>query len=168
MDQTVAITVPSWFCGVLSLSLIGLVFYLGDLHCRVKEMCKDHPKIQTALTRISEILLQKNHAKDLIYANSPVKLTQDGEQAIQESGFETFYELNKKFLIKEIKERNPKSAADLEEDCKNLMLTIEDTLSGFDSLKNYAYNNGEPISHILFAGAVVLRDKLKKELGIED
>ena len=48
------------------------------------------------------------------------------------------------------------------------MLSVENTLPAFDNLKKYAYNKGEPISRILFASAIALRDLLQEELNIKD
>jgi len=80
----------------------------------------------------------------------------------------TFYETNKQLLIDRINKKSPKTVADLEEACKSVMLSIEDTLPSFNLLKQFAYNKGEPISQILFAGAIALRDILQKELNIKD
>jgi hypothetical protein len=141
---------------------------LGTFYAEVRHVCRQHPKIHTALIRISEILLQKKVSKELVYSESPVRLTEDGKRAIQESGFQRFYDANKRTLIDQIKKTNPKNLADLEEACKSVMLSLEDTLPNFHLLKQFAYSNGEPISNILFAGAVALRDILQKELAIKE
>jgi hypothetical protein len=164
----ITLAFPDWFYGVLTGGIILLVFYLGSLHYRIGQFCNDHPKIQQALIRISEILIQQNFAGSLVYTASPVKLTDEGKKAIEESGFYTFYQANKRTLIDRVNKKNPKTVADLEEICKAIMLTIEDTLPSFDLLKQYAYSTGQPISNILFAGAIALRDTLQKELAIEN
>jgi len=167
-SQTISITLafPAWFYGVLTLSLAAFLLYIGGLHWKIKEMCKDYPRIREALTRISEILLQKHLAKDYVFSQSPISLTPAGIAAVKEAGFEEFYNINKKILFERINKANPKTMADLEEVCKSIMLELEDTLSGFESIKQYAYQHGEPISKILFACAVDLRDRAAKELKL--
>ena len=165
----IIISMPNWFCAVFSVTFVAAVFYLGALHHQIKQFCKDHPKIQTSLTRISEILLQKNISKDHVYvmSKSPVQLTEAGREAISQAGFDVFYNVNKASLIKIIKDKNPSNLADLEAACKNVMLSLEDNTPKFDNFKTFAYNRGEPISHILFAAAIALRDKLQDELNIK-
>lgn len=46
------------------------------------------------------------------------------------------------------------------------MLQIEDTLPGFEPIKQYAYQNGLPIADILFACAIRLRDLTAQELKL--
>jgi hypothetical protein len=164
------IAFPNWFYGILTIGILAFVFYLGALHFQIKKICKEHPKIQQSLIRISEILLQKKMTKDSVYAASasPVQLTEEGKKAIQESKFQEFYNANKDTLIERVKKKNPKTIADLEEACKSVMLPIEDTLPSFDLLKRFAYNKGEAISNILFAGAIALRDILQKELNLKE
>ncbi len=160
------ISFPDWVYAILSIGVIAAVFFLGGLYCKVNEICNDYPKIRQALTRISEILLQKKLSGDLVYTQSPVQLTPKGVQALQEAGFENFYEKNKDILFRKIKESNPKTLADLEEVCKSIMLSVNDRYNEFESLKQYAYSHGEPISSILFAASIALRDKMKVVLNI--
>jgi len=157
---------PTWFCAIFSLVFIGVLFYIGALHHQIKAICKDHPRILTALIRISEILLQKKMSKELIFYQSPAKLTDEGVTAIKECGFQEFYEANKSYLLEKIRKDNPKTMADIEESCKNIMLQIEDPLPKFESIKQYAYNKGEPIARILFACAIALRDIVAREFNI--
>lgn len=166
----ITLSFPNWFYATISVGICAFIFYLGALHYRIGKFCDDHPRIQQSLIRISEILLQKKMATDRVYtaSASPITLTEEGKKAIAESGFMTFYETNKRTLIDRIQKKNPKTIADLEEACKNIMLSIEDTLPSFDLLKQFAYKKGEPISQILFAGAIALRDILQKELGIKN
>lgn len=172
MDHVTNITLafPNWFYGITAIGLLGLVFYMGALHSKIRNLCDDHPKIQTSLIRISEILLQKKMTQDAIYvaSASPVQLTAEGKQAIANAQFQSFYEQNKKELNKRVQDKKPANVPDLEEACKEVMLSIEDTLPGFDTIKKYAYGRGEPISVVLFACAIALRDILQRELNIQD
>lgn len=94
-------------------------------------------------------------------------MTKDGIEALKEAKFEEFYNINKKILLERIKKVELKTMADLENACKSIMLQIEDTLPNFESIKQFAYNKGEPISKILFAAAVKLRDITTEELNIK-
>lgn len=89
------------------------------------------------------------------------------DKAIAEAGFAAFYQANKQTLIDRVNKKNPKTIADIEEACKEAMLSAEDNLPSFELLKQFAYENGEPISNILFAGAIALRETLQKELKVQ-
>lgn len=169
-STNIAISFPSWFYAVLTGGILAVAFLGGILYSQVRGVCKEFPKIQESLIRISEILLQKKIAKAHVYlvSASPIQLTDEGKKAIEESGFEKFYAANKSALIDRIKKKNPKTTADLEEACKEIMLSAENSLPSFDLLKQYSYGHGEPIAHILFASAIALRDILQKELNIKD
>jgi hypothetical protein len=104
----------------------------------------EFPKIRLTLVRISEILLQKGLSDDFVFTQSPVRLTPEGEKAVQHAGFPEFYDTNKSLILHAIKKQNPKL------------------------IEKYAYSSGIPIAKILFAGAVSLRDLLSKEMGITD
>jgi len=164
------ISFPNWFYGLLACGIIAGIFYIGGLYSKVKGICTHHPKILSALTRISEILLQQKLTRECVFviSESPVKLTAAGITAIAEAKFQEFYEANKNVLLERIKKTNPKTMADLEDVCKNVMLQIEDTLPGFEPIKQYAYQHGQPIQNILFACAIALRDVAAKELSIQD
>jgi hypothetical protein len=170
----ILVSFPDWFCAILSLSILGLAFFLGKFYGKINEICKDYPtirqaltKISEALTRISEILLQNNLTADLVYRQSPVKLTEAGITVIQGAGFESFYLKNKQLIIETINKSKPKSLADLDEACKKFMLNLNEDFPHFESIKQYAFNRGEPISRILFACAIALRDRLSDDLNIK-
>jgi len=165
--NNITFTFPNWFLTLFSMAFIGFVAYCGGLHSHIKTMCADYPKIQRALTRISEILPQKNLAKEFVYTESPVKLTPLGIEALKEAKFDEFYNANKNTLLARIRKTEPKTLADLENTCKSIMLNIEDTLPNFEPIKQYAYSKGEPISNILFAIAIKLRDLAAEELNIK-
>ena len=132
-ETTIVISFPNWFYGILTIGFLAFVFYLGFRYFQIREICKNYskdiPKIQRSLTRISEILLQKNMTTHDVYtiSNSPIQLTNDGKKAIEESKFNLFYEKNKYELIERVKKKNPKNLADLEEACKSVMLSIKRT-----------------------------------------
>lgn len=182
-DRQILISFPNWVYAVMTGGVVSVIFYLGalhyqirkllclgDMHSQLSKICKEFPRIQESLIRISEILSQKKMTKSPIYtaSSSPIRLTEEGKKAIEDSGFMKFYEVNKQTLIDRITQNKPKTMADLEEACKSVMLPIESSLPSFELLKQFSYENGQPIAEILFAGAIALRDILQKELNIRD
>lgn len=178
----ITISLPDWFCAILSFSMVAVVFYLGTLYAKFNGVCKDHinmqrmldsmqrtlDKMSDALVRISEILIQNKLTANLIYARSPIRLTEEGERVIREAGFENFYLNNKPRIIEVIQQSSLKSLADLDEACKKFMLNLGDDFPDFESIKQYAFNRGEPISKILFVYAIALRDRLSEDLNIRN
>lgn len=163
---TINFPLPTWFLITFSGSFIAFIFFCGGLYIKVREVCKDHPQMKKSLTRIAEILLQHKLTTVYVFSESPVKLTEDGEKAVKESGFFEFYEENKKNISDRLKKYNIKTEPDLEEACKDIMLNLDETLPKFELLKTFSYNNGEPISNILFACSIALRDLLSKEMNL--
>lgn len=106
-----------WF----NAAVLGGLAYIIYTVFKVDRMYAVFPKICDALTRISEILLQKGMAKETLFTTaSPLKLTPNGEKLIEQISFLNFYESNKRLLLDRIRKDNPKSMADLEEICKKL------------------------------------------------
>lgn len=163
--ENITLSVPTWFCALFSIGFIAFLIYIGGLFQKVKDICKEFPLIKTALTRISEILLQKGFSKESVYlqSNSPVSLTEKGIEAINKSGFNEFYEENKNIIKNKLDKYKINNMADLEEACKEVMNNIEDSLPKYETLKTFAYNEGIPILELLFACAIALRDIIAKE-----
>lgn len=177
----IVISLPDWFCALLSFSMVAVIFYLGTFYAKINGVCKEHvnmqrvldnvqhalDKMSDALVRISEILVQNKLTANLVYARSPIRLTEEGERVIQEAGFEDFYLNNKQRIIETIQQSTLKSLADLDAACKSFMLMLGDDFPDFESIKQYAFNRGEPISKILFVFAIALRDRLSEDLNIK-
>ncbi len=165
--QTLVLCFPQWVCIVFSLCVIGLVFYAGHLHEKVKRICSEFPGVRDAIIRISEALVQKGISKiPLFSAASPIKLTPAGEKLVSDIKFTDFYNTNKKIVLARVVAKGPKTLADLEEAAKTTMLTMEDTMPGFELIKQAAYQNGVALADILFACAIKLRDMVAAELNI--
>ena len=92
MDKVINFTIsfPTWFYGVFTIGLIIFLVYIGGLHTKLKEVCANWPKVRSALTRISEILLQRELSKDFIYSESPINLSESGLAAVAEAKFKEF------------------------------------------------------------------------------
>ena len=160
----ITLAFPNWAYVLFGIGFIGFVFQLGELNRELKEIRKCFPKMHEALIRISENLFQKGITKDVVYSRSPMQLTAEGEKIVQESGFYEFYETNKKLILARIGRSHPKSMAELDQACKELMIMVERSLPKFDLLEKYAYEKGIPILNVLFASAIALRNTLGKEL----
>jgi hypothetical protein len=160
----ISISFPNWFWVIISVGVLGAVFYLGALHNQLKQVCGRFPKIHVGMIRISELLLQKEFSKELLYeAASPMKLTDAGKVMMEAIKFEDLYKSNYNILIEALKKASADSEADIEEVCKMIMLDLPADAVGYEIIKEYSYKNGIPIQKILFAAGIALRDKLIEE-----
>lgn len=161
------INIPESCTWLFNITSLAIVYYVCLCIYKLNRMYAVFPKIVSSLTRISEIFVQRGLSTVHIFiSESPIRLTPEGEQLIVDTKFLSFYEKNKKVLLARLKGEKPKTMADLEEACKNIMLPIETTLPGFEPIKQYAYQHAMPIAQVLLACAVKLRDTTAQELNI--
>jgi len=97
---------------------------------------------------------------------SPLKLTEKGFKALVESGGIDYLNIHKDSLIQQIKQRNPKTAYDVQELC-NSLITDKKNENDFIPMKNYAYNQGVPLEDVIITLTIYLRDIALKELGFD-
>lgn len=101
------------------LLLIGIIGYflkdklknLDKLDSRISQITNAIVEIQTMLTGRGYSINQKL----VITSASPTRLTDYGEQMMQETGFYKITEANKRFLIDKVTEKNPKTNYDIQE-----------------------------------------------------
>ena len=168
LAETTSITldVPGWFYGVFSIGLIGVVFFAGHTWCKVCDICKDFPKIRRALDLISQKLLEKGLFNDHIYVSnaSPAKLTEVGRAMLKESGFEEFFDANKKLFFTYIDIKKPKTPFDVEKTAKDFVLYVDlDKMKKSELVENFSYNAGRSIADILYAYSIEIRDRYLSE-----
>ncbi len=109
-------------------------------------------------------------AQKLAYTpGSPLKLTDYGETLMKESGFYEILKNNRPTLIDLVKNRNPQTNYDIQE---NSMAVLKELAKSNNKLvaplKNYAFNKGLNLEILLNSAGIVLRDEVIKEVKFDD
>lgn len=169
--------------------LIGLIAWLwksGKYFGALEEKLNVLPKLEDHIEKLDSHLSQTTNAiveiqtlltgrgftinqRLVVTSASPTRLTEYGEQLIDESGFHKILEENKRFLIDLVSGKNPRTNYDIQE--FSLQALKELTTSNnpiIFPLKNYAYQKGLVLDIILQAAAIVLRDTVMQEIKFDD
>ncbi len=102
----------------------------------------------------------------ILKTTSPLTLTEYGKKLIEESGFNQIFNENRSLILGWIKEKNPKTQYDVQENSRDILLGHKDDVV-FAPLKEYAYKHGETsLEQIFRAGSIVVRDEIIKELNL--
>ncbi len=104
-----------------------------------------------------------------ITPGSPLRLTEYGEQLIDETGFNKILSDNKIELINLVKGRNPQTNYDIQEYSTQVMKELVRSNNPIvKPLKEYAFQKGLMLDIILDSAGIVLRDEVMKELKFND
>ncbi len=164
--------------GALAGALSGLAtaaFRLGKYHERIesltrrvdeaeKEIKATHHELIECRTKLDE-RTQTSPAK---YAkrSSPMKLTPDGESLLKRSGGDVFIASNKDELVGILRDTNPKSAYDVQENAKKVFEKIQNE-DRFIPFKNFAFKEGLDLDIIFLVLGLHLRDIAMPLLGFK-
>lgn len=160
--------------GVLIINLIvsaivgagTALFVIGQYKSKVDRMEKDLEKLSDRndilRTDADKLLEFKTQAQKFIDRSiykdqSPLSLTDFGEELVNDSGLKVVFDDVKDDLAEMLQEMEPVSQYDVQEKARALM----DNLAGYEPFKRvekYAYDHGKDLNQILRAGAILLRD----------
>jgi len=165
----ITLSFPNWFYVVFSFGVIAFIFLAGGQYTLVRRACKKIPRIHEALIMISLRLYELKIFKKEIYISntSPLSLTGEGKKMLKESGFDEFFQANKKTFYTYITSHKPLSPYDVDRAARMLAFDLDfNEMKKTESVKDFAYNAGRPIMDILYAYAIEIRDRYLKEIGL--
>ena len=160
--------------GVLIVNLIvsalvgagSALFVIGQYKNKIDRLEKDLEKMaerkETLRTDVDKLLEFKTQAQKFIDRSiykdqSPLSLTDFGEELVNESGLKSVFDDVKDDLAGMLEDMEPTSQYDTQEKARALM----DSLAGYEPFKRvekYAFDHGKDLNQILRAGAILLRD----------
>ncbi len=132
---------------------------VGTLEKEIKDVQKE---LTTCSTKIDE--RTQSYASTLTKRKSPLSLTEKGEELLKRSGADKFIIDHKDILIKEIGDKNPKSAYDVQVFAKEVVESMSNK-EEFTSLKDFAFKEGIEIDAIFIVMSIYLRDLALASLG---
>lgn len=99
-----------------------------------------------------------------VQKKSPLSLTSAGEKVLSESHGKAYIDNNKLSLISAIKKENPKTAYDVQELSRKVIVQKSND-DAFSPIKNFAFMRGESLDRVIDVLGIYLRDIALKELG---
>lgn len=127
-----------------------------------REMKNLSTKIVECITKIDE--RTSSYAGTLLERKSPITLSEEGSNLLKRSGADKFVLEHKDELVEKIKDKNPKSAYDVQELANKVVETLADDERIID-LKNFAFQERINISVIFMVMGIYLRDIALAVLG---
>ena len=93
----------------------------------------------------------------LTRTKSPISLSEFGEGLLKRSGSDAFVLMNQEELVQQIRDRNPKSAYDIQEFSKTVVKSLADE-ERFIPFKDFAFKEGVDLDAIFIVMSLYLRD----------
>lgn len=157
----------------------GWLLFLGRKSQVIDDLKEGFQKIQSNIAQITNAIVEiQTHLSgrgfDIRYGlaithQSPMSLTEYGEQLMRESGFYQIAEQNKRLLVDLVKGKNPKTNYDVQELSYQVLkelATQNDPIAV--PIKNYAYEKGLALDFLLQTAGIVLRDLAMTEIKFDD
>lgn len=148
------------------ISLIILTLKVGKYQQKVDDLKEEKDKsnhkidsLRSDMDTLKEfkLMAQKFIDRELYKSKSPLTLTELGVQLVSDSGLEKVFHLEKEKLASMLSERRPETQYDVQEKARALMDELTE-YPPFESIKTYAFKNGQDLGQILRAGSILLRD----------
>ena len=142
------------------------IFVIGQYKAKVDRVIEDQKACdekRTAMkTHVDQLLEFKTQAQKFMDKNiykdqSPLSLTDFGNQLVDESGFRGIFDTVKDDLVTMLEAQSPTGQYDVQEKARALMDSL-DTYEAFQPIKTYAFDHGKDFNQILRAGGILLRD----------
>ncbi len=145
-------------CGIL-IKLGGKLQILQDLKNRFE---KFENKMDGLLERVSRV--EGKLESSPTSSSSPVKLTSIGEEILVNSGIKEATDKSKNELSKLVKEKNPKTAYDIQEYCRDVFENFNWSDDDLNKFKKFSFQSGKwKLFDIYEVGAIYFRDILLRD-----
>ena len=165
-----------FFIQIIISGLVGFfaaVYKLGKyeekvntLESKVKTLETDSKGLSRELAECSTKIDERtqSYSATLTKRKSPVTLTDKGEELLKRSGSDKFVLENKDELINKIKEKNPKTAYDIQLFAREIIEGLQNE-DRFNQFKNFVYKEGIDLETIFIVMSIYLRDIALPLLG---
>ena len=158
-DDAIPIQIPAngylWF--IVVLQFIGFGIWVGKINATVS-------KLDRIPERVSE-LEGVNKGKTLAKTGSPMKLTEEGEKLLNDSGGKKYLKDNESEVLKQFDDVN--NAFDIQERAKSVIRKKVGETNGLEDIKKYLFDNGKTADDIILVMGLELRDMVLSDKGVE-
>ncbi len=156
------------------LSGLGVAFFwfgqykhkVDTLEKHVERLQEEYKELMKQVTEVSTKIDERtqNLASTLTKRKSPISLNEKGEGILSRSGSDKFVLENKDELVKKIKDKDPKSAYDVQVYAKEVVEGLQNE-DRFTPFKDFVYKEGIEIDSIFIVMSIYLRDIALPLLG---
>lgn len=133
---------------------------------KVRNLADDVKDIKKEMKDIRDMVIEcKTSLKErepLTKKESPISLTERGNQFLQASGGVQFIDENFTDLFAKVEAHSPKTAYDVQELSKEVLREISNN-DKFAPLKEYLFKEGESLEELITVMGVDLRDRILKQ-----
>ena len=156
----------------LAISIVGGIISFVVMKEKVKNLVDDVKELKSEVKSLTKQMAINDTKLDertsptaaLTKRKSPISLSTTGEDLLKRSGADAFVLNNKDDLVKKIKDKNPKSAYDVQEFAKEVVESLRND-ERILSLKDYAFKEGLELDSIFIVMSIYLRDIALPLLG---
>lgn len=106
-------------------------------------------------------------ATGLMQSNSPLQLTEKGNNLLEDCGFKEIYQTNKESILSLVKRQNPKLKYEAQETSMSVIMDISNE-EFMSPIKKYSFEHGLNLIDVLKVSSIFLRDEIIKELEISE
>jgi hypothetical protein len=171
-------TLGDWVpIATLALGLLGTIivfaFKIGGIKSTIDNTEKNIIEIKDDFKELKpRFAIVESRVNDL-WANkitqqkSPRYLNTLGEKILKESKVDQLINEHYKEILSKVKELNPSNAYKAEQDIIKVVQELILDTGCQNKLENSAFQTGQSVNTILFVGAIYIRDKIIKEIGLE-
>jgi hypothetical protein len=142
---------------------------LDDVRTGQVKLQQHIKEIERDIRGISErVSTMEGKLSGTLVSSSPVRLTDLGNQLLNESGMKAIIEFHRTDLLEKMRDNYLPTAYDVQRFAKELVFDdLEFSESEENRLKEYAFSKGVSLQAIKDAGAIYLRDIALKELMVK-
>lgn len=157
---------------IIAILAAACAYFLKDILGDVKKIKNELKPLTPAIVEIQGKFTEQGHPLLFpltVTPGSPLKLTDYGTKLMNDSGFAKTIanETNKKTLVDVVKAMNPQTEYDIQEcSIKTIQNLLDKNNPMLNSLKDYAFKNGLPLSVLIKPAGVLLRDEALKAIKV--
>jgi len=154
-------------------TVIAFVFKAGGIKKTIDILVDDIKEIKTDLKdfgirfAITESRVNDLWSPKVITQHSPKYLNENGEKILKESKADELINNHYGEILNKVRELNPVNAYQAEQDIIKVVQRLVLDPECQNSLEISAFQTNQSISTILYVGAIYIRDKIIKEIGLD-
>lgn len=166
-----ALTTAFGFIGGMLIWLLNKVFKFGKISQRLTSLEKSvdediKPDIKQIGKRVDEVF-KLIAANSVTIARSPRQLNDSGLKILAQSGIKKIVDTHEAEIVDTVKSKHPKNAYHAEQEVVNAVLELCKDKDIRATIEQGAYNTGSMPQVVTYVGAIYIRDKVFRKIGMK-
>jgi hypothetical protein len=152
-------------------AVVAFIIYrekVNRLEEDMKELKQDMKSMNNDLIECKTKIEERTKSSPAVYAKSesPISLTDKGEDILKRSGADAFVLQNQQEFVDKVKKKNPQTAYDVQACAKEVIQLIVDE-KRFNKFKDFVFKEGIDLDPIFLVMGIYLRDIALPLLGFK-